>query len=78
MKFPLFRFALAALPMLVSTPSSAAEKRYAISDFDHVQVFGPFTVAIQTGTRCTLSAGSQPFRLTDSPDCSDMQRDNTA
>lgn len=63
MKFPLFRFALAALPMLVSTPSSAAEKRYAISDFDHVQVFGPFTVAIQTGRATSVTASGDPQAL---------------
>lgn len=63
MKFPLFHFALAALPMLVSTPSAAAEKRYAISDFDHVQVFGPFNVAIQTGRATSVTASGDTQAL---------------
>lgn len=63
MKFPLFRFALTTLPLLVSTPSLAAEKRYAISDFDHVQVFGPFTVAIQTGRATSVTASGDAEAL---------------
>lgn len=63
MKFPLFRLALAALPMLVSAPSLAAEKRYAISDFDHVQVFGPFNVAIQTGRATSVTASGDAQAL---------------
>ena len=48
--------ALAALSLLASAPGSAAEKRYAISDFDHVQVFGPFNVVIQTGRATSVTA----------------------
>lgn len=56
MRFPLFRLALAALPLLASAPSAAAERRYAIQDFDRVQIFGPFNVAIQTGRATSVAA----------------------
>lgn len=56
MKHAHLRLALAALPLLASAPSLAAEKRYAISDFDHVQVFGPFSVVIQTGRATSVTA----------------------
>jgi len=56
MKFAPFRIALAMLPLLASAPAIAAEKRYAISDFDHVQVFGPFNVTIQTGRATSVLA----------------------
>lgn len=65
MKSALFRSVLAALPLLVSAPSTAAEKRYAISDFDRVQIFGPFNVAIQTG-RATSVTASGDVRALDS------------
>ncbi len=56
MTFRLVRIALAALPLLLSGPSAAAEKRYAISDFDRIQVFGLFNVVIQTGRATSVSA----------------------
>lgn len=63
MNFQLSRFVLAALPLLASVPSAAAEKRYAISDFDHVQVFGPFNVAIQTGRATSVTASGDAQAL---------------
>jgi hypothetical protein len=63
MKFVPFRFALAAFPLLVSAPLVAAEKRYAISDFDHVQVFGPFNVVIQTGRATSVTASGDAQAL---------------
>jgi hypothetical protein len=57
------RFALAAMPLLISAPSTAAEKRYAISDFDHVQVFGPFNVVIQTGRATSVTASGDVAAL---------------
>lgn len=56
MKFASFHIALAMLPLMASAPAIAAEKRYAISDFDHVQVFGPFNVVIQTGRATSVLA----------------------
>jgi hypothetical protein len=56
-------FALAVLPLLFSAPSSAAEKRYAISDFDHIQVFGPFNVIIQTGRATSVTASGDSAAL---------------
>lgn len=48
--------ALTALPLMISAPLTAAEKRYAIQDFDRVQVFGPFNVTIQTGRATSVMA----------------------
>lgn len=47
-----------ASALLLSSPSSAlaAEKRYALSDFDHVQVFGPFQVTITAGRATSVTA----------------------
>jgi len=56
MNFRPFRLALVALSLLGSGPLTAAEKRYAIQDFDRVQVFGPFSVAIQTGRATSVTA----------------------
>lgn len=56
MKFRPFCSVLAALPLLVPAPVFAAEKRYAISDFDRVQVFGPFNVVIQSGRATSVTA----------------------
>ncbi len=55
--------ALAALPLLLSTPSKAAEKRFAISDFDHIQVFGPFSVIVQTGRATSVTASGDTAAL---------------
>ncbi len=63
MKSRLVRLALVALPLLLSGPSPAAEKRYAISDFDHVQVFGPFNVVIQTGRATSVIASGDVAAL---------------
>ncbi len=51
-----FRLVLALLAFLASGTAIAAEKRYAISDFDRVQVFGPFNVTIQTGRATSVTA----------------------
>lgn len=56
MNFRPFRLALVALSLLGSGPLPAAEKRYAVQDFDRVQVFGPFSVAIQTGRATSVTA----------------------
>lgn len=48
--------ALSALPLLASAPGFAAQKRYAISDFDQIRVFGPFNVVIQTGRAASVTA----------------------
>lgn len=63
MKSVHFRLALAALPLLASAPTLAAEKRYAISDFEHVQVFGPFNVTILTGRATSVTASGDAQAL---------------
>ena len=55
-------FALAAIPLMVSAPA-AAEIRYAISDFDHIQVIGPFTVVIQAGRATSVTASGDAAAL---------------
>lgn len=43
------RIVLPLLIMFCSAPASAAERRYTITDFDRVQVEGPFEVSLKTG-----------------------------
>ena len=63
MKSRLACIALAALPLYPSVPAKAAEKRYAISDFDHIQVLGPFNVTIQTGRATSVTASGDANAL---------------
>ena len=48
-----FLFALAAAS---SVPAAAAERRYSITDFDRVQVDGPFEVTLSTGASSHATA----------------------
>ena len=57
------RVALTAIALLFSAPSVAAEKRYAISDFDRIQVMGPFNVVIQTGRATSVTASGDAAAL---------------
>lgn len=41
---------LACLALAASSAASAAERRYTVTDFDRVQVDGPFQVTVTTGT----------------------------
>ena len=50
------RIMLAALLALSSVPASAAERRYTITDFDRIQVDGPFQVALTTGRASSAMA----------------------
>ena len=43
------RFLLAALIIATSAPAVAAERRYSITDFDRVEVDGPYQVTLTTG-----------------------------
>lgn len=43
------RIMLTAFLALSAAPASAAERRYSVSDFDRIQVDGPFQVALTTG-----------------------------
>ncbi|WP_219893322.1 head GIN domain-containing protein [Aquisediminimonas profunda] len=56
MKFRPFSLVPAFLTFLAAGSVGAAEKRYAISDFDRVQVFGPFNVTIQPGRATSVTA----------------------
>ncbi|MFO1241503.1 MAG: head GIN domain-containing protein [Sphingomonadaceae bacterium] len=56
MKFRPFCAVPAMLAFLAPASAVAAEKRYAISDFDRVQVFGPFNVTIQPGRATSVTA----------------------
>ena len=56
MTFRPFCLVLALLAFLAPDSVVAAEKRYAISDFDRVQVFGPFNVTIQPGRATSVTA----------------------
>ena len=50
------RIMLAALLALSAVPASAAERRYTITDFDRIQVDGPFQVALTTGRASSAMA----------------------
>lgn len=63
MKFALFRLTVAALPLLASAPGHAVEKRYAISDFDHILVIGSFNVTVQTGRATSVAASGDTAAL---------------
>ena len=52
MKTMPFLFALSAL----AAPAAAAERRYSVTDFDRVQVDGPFEVTLATGGASLASA----------------------
>lgn len=43
------RIMLAAIFALSAAPASAAERRYTVTDFDRIQVDGPFQVTLATG-----------------------------
>jgi hypothetical protein len=48
--------ALAALAAAFASPASAAERRYTVTDFDRVQVDGPFKVTLATGRASSAAA----------------------
>jgi hypothetical protein len=55
------RFMPALLLALAAAPASAAERRYSITDFDRVQVDGPYEVVLTTGGPSSARAsGAQP------------------
>jgi hypothetical protein len=43
------RIMLATLLVLAAAPASAAERRYAVTDFDRIEISGPFVVSVSTG-----------------------------
>jgi hypothetical protein len=56
------RFLLALLALLaIPVPAAAAERTYAVSDFDRIQVEGPFEVVLATGqsTRVRATGSAQ-------------------
>lgn len=50
------RLLLAALIIATSAPAVAAERRYSITDFDRVEVDGPYQVTLTTGTSSSARA----------------------
>src|SRR4051812_26011733 len=56
-----FLFALAAAaPAVAAAPAAAAERRYTVTDFDRIEVDGPFQVSLATGLASGARAvGSQ-------------------
>lgn len=56
MMSPSLRAVFAALPLLLSVPAMAAERRYSISDFTEIQVVGPHNVVVQTGRATSVIA----------------------
>lgn len=47
---------LAALIVATASPAFAAERRYSVTDFDRVQVDGPYQVTLTTGTSSSARA----------------------
>jgi hypothetical protein len=48
--------AFAALAAALASPASAGERRYTVTDFDRVQVDGPFKVTLTTGRASSAAA----------------------
>ena len=54
-------FIPAAFALLAAVPAGAAERRYPVTDFDRVQIEGPYEVTLSTGRPSAAAAsGSQP------------------
>lgn len=49
-----------ALVALLATPVAAAERRYSVTDFDRIQVEGPFRVTLTTGKGASAIASGDP------------------
>jgi hypothetical protein len=50
------RLILAALALAAAAPLHAAERRYTVTDFDRVQIDGPFVVRLSTGKPSSATA----------------------
>ena len=50
------RLIIAALILAASVPVHAAERRYTVTDFDRIQVDGPFVVTVSTGKAPSATA----------------------
>jgi hypothetical protein len=50
------RFLLAALIVAISAPAVAAERRYSVTDFNRVEVDGPYLVTLTTGSSSSARA----------------------
>src|SRR3546814_11724828 len=52
---------LSALAITATAPAQSAERRYTVTDFDRIQVDGPFVVTLATGKSpsATASGGSR-------------------
>jgi hypothetical protein len=60
MKIMPILLALALAPTLAVAPAAAAERRYSVTDFDRVQVDGPYEVTLTTGgSSQAMAAGDQ-------------------
>lgn len=49
-----------AFVALLATPAAAAERRYSVTDFDRIQVEGPFWVTLTTGKGASAIASGDP------------------
>ena len=49
-----------AFVALLATPAAAAERRYSVTDFDRIQVEGPFRVTLTTGKGASAVASGDP------------------
>jgi hypothetical protein len=54
---------LACMVLAAGSPATAAERRYTITDFDRVQVDGPFEVTLAIGKSSAASASGSPDEL---------------
>lgn len=57
------RIMLAALLAFSAAPAAAAERRYTVTDFDRIQVDGPFQVALTTGRGSSAMASGSHAAL---------------
>ncbi|HYI43007.1 MAG TPA: DUF2807 domain-containing protein, partial [Sphingomicrobium sp.] len=59
----MIRTILIALAALAAAPAQAAERRYTVTDFDRVQIDGPFQVTLTTGRGPSALATGDPSAI---------------
>ena len=59
----MLRFSLLAVLVLGTAPATAAERRYTVTDFDRIQVDGPYRVSVVTGRHSAARASGTSAAL---------------
>lgn len=59
----MIRIITAAVALALAAPAAAAERRYMLTDFDRIQMEGPFRVTVSTGRPSAAGATGDPAAL---------------